>query len=276
MGIKFFKPVTPSLRGTILVDKSALYKGKPARSLVVGASSSGGRNSAGRITVRYRGGGHKQRYRLIDVKRVNDDVYATVKTVEYDPNRTAFIALVEYDSGELSYILAPGGLKVGDRVVSGNSCDIMIGNCMPLSAIPVGTLVHNVEYRPKGGGVFARSAGSSAQVVGRDGDRVLVRLKSGTVVMLLSSCRATVGILSNADHRNVKFGKAGRVRWMGRRPAVRGVAMNPIDHPHGGGEGKTAAGRHPVTPWGLQTKGKKTRKRDKFSNKFIKKQLNKR
>lgn len=278
MGVKVFRPVTPSARGTVLSDKSLLSKKKPVKTLVSGKKSSGGRNSFGRVTVRSRGGGHKRKYRCVDfVRNKKDGIFAVIRSIDYDPGRSAFIALIEYGDGELSYILAPHGLQIGDKVVSSSVyCDIVVGNCMPLGVIPVGTVVHNIEYRPGGGGSYARAAGCSAQIIGRDSNRVLVRLRSGSVVLLLSSCRATVGGLSNPDHRNRKIGKAGRSRWMGRRSSVRGVAMNPIDHPHGGGEGKTSGGRHPVTPWGVCTKGKKTRKAHKFSNKFVKKVLNKR
>lgn len=269
MSLRVLNAVTPSLRGTVLVDKTMLWKGKPERSLVCGKMSSGGRNARGVVTVRHRGGGHRRLYRIVDFKRSKEDVPAVVKRLEYDPNRTAFLALIEYEGGELSYILAPNGLKVGDVVMSGSSSDVLPGNCLKLSSIPSGTFVHNVEMKVGGGGVIARAAGSYAQVMGRDGAYVLLRLGSGEVRKILAGCRATIGVVSNLDNRNVKLGKAGRSRWLGLRPKVRGVAMNPVDHPHGGGEGKTSGGRNSVTPWGVPTKGKKTRKRGKHSDKYI-------
>ncbi|AHX04909.1 50S ribosomal protein L2 [Ehrlichia japonica] len=270
MGIKNLNSVTASLRGTVLLDKSMLWKGKPEKSLVSYKISCGGRNSRGVITVRHRGKGHKRLYRIIDFKRNKFGIPATVERLEYDPNRTAFIALLSYDDGEKSYIIAPNGLKKGDVVVSGDGADILPGNCLMLKSIPVGTFVHNVELRPGNGGIIARSAGTYAQLMSKDGIYVLLRLSSGEIRKVLSDCCATVGIVSNLDNQNVKLGKAGRNRWLGIRPTVRGVAMNPIDHPHGGGEGKTSGGRNPVTPWGVSTKGKKTRKRNKSSNKYIK------
>ncbi|MDB1135257.1 50S ribosomal protein L2 [Candidatus Anaplasma sp. TIGMIC] len=269
MSLRVLNAVTPSLRGTVLVDKTMLWKGKPERSLVCGKMSSGGRNARGVVTVRHRGGGHRRLYRIVDFKRSKEDVPAVVKRLEYDPNRTAFLALIEYEDGELSYILAPSALKVGDVVTSGNSSDVLPGNCLKLSSIPSGTFVHNVEMKVGAGGVIARAAGSYAQVMGRDGAYVLLRLGSGEVRKILAGCRATVGVVSNLDNRNIKLGKAGRSRWLGLRPKVRGVAMNPVDHPHGGGEGKTSGGRNSVTPWGVPTKGKKTRKRGKHSDKYI-------
>jgi large subunit ribosomal protein L2 len=268
MALKNFKPVTPSLRELVLVDKSDLYKGKPEKSLTEGKKSNGGRNNLGRITVRFRGGGHKRAYRLIDFKRRKLDVAATVERIEYDPNRSAHIALIKYQDGELSYILAPQRLAVGDTVVSGLSVDVKPGNAMPLSAIPVGTIVHNVELKIGKGGQIARSAGSYAQIVGRDQGYVSLRLGSGEQRLVNGQCFATVGSVSNPDHSNQNFGKAGRMRWLGFRSHNRGVAMNPVDHPHGGGEGRTSGGRHPVTPWGKPTKGKKTRK-NKSTQKFI-------
>ena len=268
MALKHFKPVTPSLRQLVLVDRSELYKGKPEKSLTEGLSKKGGRNNLGRVTVRFRGGGHKRAYRMVDFKRRKLDVPATVERIEYDPNRSAFIALIRYQDGELSYILAPQRLAVGDTVVSGLSVDVKPGNAMPLSAIPVGTIVHNIELKIGKGGQIARSAGSYAQIVGRDQGYVIIRLNSGEQRLVHGECMGTVGAVSNPDHMNTNLGKAGRKRWLGRRPHNRGVTMNPVDHPHGGGEGRTSGGRHPVTPWGFPTKGKKTRK-NKSTTKFI-------
>ncbi len=259
MALKTFKPTTPSQRQLVIVDRSELWKGKPVKELTEGLRSHGGRNNTGRITMRHRGGGHKQRYRLVDFKRTKGDMPATVERLEYDPNRTAFIALVRYQDGELSYILAPQRLKAGDSVVSGEKVDVKPGNAMPLKNIPVGTIVHNVELRPGKGGQLARAGGTYVQLVGRDSGYALLRLASGEVRMVRGECMASIGAVSNADHQNIVIAKAGRSRWLGRRPSVRGVAMNPIDHPHGGGEGRSSGGRHPVTPWGKPTKGKKTR-----------------
>jgi large subunit ribosomal protein L2 len=259
MALKNYKPVTPSTRGLVLIDRSQLYKGRPVKELTEGLKKTGGRNHAGRITTRHIGGGHKRRYRLVDFKRRKFDVGATVERIEYDPNRTAFIALIKYDDGELSYILAPQRLKAGDRVVSGEKADIKPGNAMPMKSIPVGTIIHNVEMKPGKGGQMARSAGSFVQLVGKDQGMALVRLTSGEQRLVQAECMATIGAVSNPDNQNTKLGKAGRKRWLGIRPTVRGVAMNPIDHPHGGGEGRTSGGRHPVTPWGKNTKGKRTR-----------------
>jgi large subunit ribosomal protein L2 len=259
MALKNFNPVTPSLRGTILVDRSDLWKGKPVKALTVGKQSTGGRNNAGRITSRFRGGGHKQSYRTVDFKRRKFNVPATVERLEYDPNRTAFIALLKYADGELAYILAPQRLKAGDQVVAGERADIKPGNAMPMAAIPVGTIVHNIEMKAGAGGKVARSAGTYAQLVAKDAGYVQIKLSSGELRMVRAECMATVGAVSNPDHGNVQIGKAGRSRWLGRKPHNRGVAMNPIDHPHGGGEGRTSGGRHPVTPWGKPTKGAKTR-----------------
>jgi large subunit ribosomal protein L2 len=259
MALKTFKPTTPGRRQLVLVDRSELYKGKPVKALTEGLRKSGGRNNYGRITAYQRGGGHKRRYRTIDFKRRKFDVEATVERLEYDPNRTAFIALVRYSDGEQSYILAPQRLKAGDKIVSGERADIKPGNAMPLRSIPVGTIVHNVELKPGRGGQMARSAGTFVQLVGRDAGNALLRMSSGEVRMVRSECMATIGAVSNPDQQNVSIGKAGRNRWKGWRPVVRGVAMNPVDHPHGGGEGRTSGGRHPVTPWGKSTKGKKTR-----------------
>jgi large subunit ribosomal protein L2 len=268
MALKTYKPTTPGQRQLVLIDRSALYKGKPVKALTEGLTSKGGRNNLGRVTTRFRGGGHKRAYRLIDFKRRKFDVVGTVERLEYDPNRTAFIALVKYSDGDLSYILAPQRLSAGDTVVAGASVDVKPGNAMPLSAMPVGTIIHNVELKPGKGGQVARSAGSYAQLVGRDQGMAILRLNSGEQRLVHSSCMATVGAVSNADHLNVSLGKAGRTRWMGFRPHNRGVAMNPVDHPHGGGEGRTSGGRHPVTPWGKPTKGKKTRS-NKSTDKFI-------
>lgn len=270
MNLKVLSCVTPSLRGTVLVDKAALWKGKPERSLVSGKGSCGGRNARGVITVRHRGGGHKRKHRIVDFKRDKEGVTAVVERIEYDPNRTAFLALLRYEDGELSYIIAPHGLKASDTVVAGAGSDILPGNCLRLSAIPSGTFVHNIELKPGAGAIVARAAGSYAQVMGRDGAYVILRLSSGEVRKVLAVCRAVIGVVSNLNNQNIKLGKAGRSRWLGLRPKVRGVAMNPVDHPHGGGQGKTSGGRNSVTPWGVPTKGKKTRKRGKSSDKYIK------
>jgi len=259
MALKHFNPVTASLRGTVLIDRSELWKGKPVKGLTEGKNSSGGRNNHGRITSRFRGGGHKQAYRIVDFKRRKFDVAATVERLEYDPNRTAFIALIKYADGELAYILAPQRLKVGDPVVSGARVDIKPGNAMPLAAIPVGTIIHNIELKVGAGGKMARSAGTFAQLVGKDQGYAQIKLTSGELRIVRAECMATIGAVSNADHQNEQIGKAGRSRWLGRKPHNRGVVMNPVDHPHGGGEGRTSGGRHPVTPWGKPTKGYKTR-----------------
>jgi large subunit ribosomal protein L2 len=259
MALRSYKPVTPSLRGTVLVDKSELYKGKAVKSLTEGQHSTGGRNNSGRVTSRFRGGGHKQKYRIIDFKRTKRDMPATVERLEYDPNRTAFIALIKYEDGTLSYILAPQRLKAGDKVVSGEQADIKPGNSMPLKNMPVGTIVHNIEVKLGRGGQISRSAGCYAQLVGKDSGYAQLRLSSGELRIVRGECVATVGAVSNPDNQNINFGKAGRMRWLGFRPHNRGVSMNPVDHPLGGGEGKTSGGRHPVTPWGKPTKGKRTR-----------------
>ncbi|MCA4775261.1 50S ribosomal protein L2 [Wolbachia endosymbiont of Mansonella ozzardi] len=270
MGVKFLNPVTPSSRGTVLVSKVGLSKDKPEKLLTFGKKSSGGRNNYGRITTRHKGGGHKKKYRIVDFKRNRND-QGIVEKIEYDPNRSGFLALISYKSNDTkSYILAPQNIKPGDVVMSGDDADILPGNCLSLKCIPVGSFVHGIELKPGNGAVIARAAGCYAQIVGRDGNYVLLRLRSGQVRLVLSSCKATIGVMSNPNRKNRKLGKAGRSRWLGVRPAVRGVAMNPVDHPHGGGEGKTSGGRHPVTPWGIATKGKKTRKRNKFSDKYIK------
>ena len=263
MALKNYNPTTPGRRNLVLVDRSDLWKGDPVKSLTEGLRKSGGRNNAGRITARRRGGGHKRRYRVIDFRRTKDDMTATVERLEFDPNRTAFIALIKYEDGELSYIIAPQRLRVGDAVVSGQQADIKPGNCMPLASMPVGTIVHNVEMKIGKGGQLARSAGTYAQLIGKDQGYAQLRLSSGELRMVRGECRATVGAVSNPDQQNTKLGKAGRARWTGKRPSVRGVAMNPIDHPHGGGEGRTSGGRHPVSPWGKPTKGKRTRSNKK-------------
>ena len=268
MALKSFKPVTPGLRQLVIVDRSDLYKGKPVKKLTEGKHSQGGRNNTGRVTVRFRGGGHKQTYRIVDFKRRKLGLTAKVERLEYDPNRTAFIALIRYSDGELSYIIAPQRLAVGDQVVSGEQVDVKPGNAMPLANMPVGTIVHNVEMKIGKGGAIARSAGAYAQVVGRDQGYVILRLNSGEQRLVHGQCFGSVGAVSNPDHMNTSLGKAGRKRWMGWRPHNRGVTMNPIDHPHGGGEGRTSGGRHPVTPWGKPTKGKKTRS-NKSTTKFI-------
>ena len=260
MALKTYNPTTPGQRQLVMVDRSALYKGKPVKALTEGKISNGGRNNTGRITVRFRGGGHKKAYRMVDFKRNKVDVSAVVERLEYDPNRTAFIALIKYQDGEQAYILAPQRLAVGDSVVAGNYVDVKPGNVMPLGNMPVGTIIHNIEMKIGKGGQIARSAGTYAQIVGRDQDYVILRLNSGEQRLVHGRCRGTIGAVSNPDHMNISIGKAGRTRWLGWRPHNRGVVMNPIDHPHGGGEGRTSGGRHPVTPWGFPTKGKKTRK----------------
>ncbi len=268
MALKTHKPMTPGQRGLVLVDRTGLWKGKPVKALSEGLTKSGGRNNYGRVTVWHRGGGHKRTYRRIDFKRRKFDVPATVERLEYDPNRSAFIALIRYEDGEQAYILAPQRLNAGDTVIAGERVDVKPGNAMPLSAIPVGTIVHNVEMKAGKGGQIARAAGAYVQLVGRDQGYALLRLRSGETRMVRADCMATVGAVSNPDHGNQTKGKAGRSRWLGRRPVVRGVVMNPVDHPHGGGEGRTSGGRHPVTPWGQPTKGKRTRK-NKASQKYI-------
>jgi len=276
MALKTYNPVTPSQRQLVTVDRKDLWKGAPVKRLTEGLTKSGGRNNAGRITARRRGGGHKRTYRLIDFKRRKFDVPATVSRIEYDPNRTAFIALLDYEDGEQAYILAPQRLRAGDKVVAGNKTDVKPGNAMPLRSVPVGTIVHNVEMKPGKGGQIARAAGSYVQLVGRDGGFALLRMASGEVRMVRGECMATIGAVSNSDHANINKGKAGRNRWLGRRPSVRGVAMNPIDHPHGGGEGRTSGGRHPVTPWGKPTKGAKTRKNKKTDALIVRRRQKKR
>jgi large subunit ribosomal protein L2 len=274
MALKQFNPVTPSLRGTVMVSRDGLWKGKPVKGLTEGKSSSGGRNNHGHTTVRFRGGGHKQTYRVIDFKRRKFDVLAKVERLEYDPNRTAFIALIKYQDGELAYIIAPQRLAVGDTVVSGVRADIKPGNAMTLAAIPVGTIIHNIEMKPGAGAKVARSAGTFAQLVGKDAGYAQVKLMSGELRVVRAECMATIGAVSNPDNSNIHIGKAGRSRWLGRRPHNRGVVMNPVDHPHGGGEGRTSGGRHPVTPWGKPTKGYKTRV-NKRTDKLIIRRRNK-
>ncbi len=259
MALKTYNPTSPGRRQLVLVDRSELWKGKPVKSLTEGLSEKAGRNNHGRITARRRGGGHKKSYRLIDFKRGKRDVSATVERLEYDPNRTAFIALIRYDDGELAYILAPQRLVAGDKVLSGEKVDVKPGNAMPLSQMPIGSIVHNIEMKPGRGGQLARAAGCYAQLAGRDAGYAILKLSSGETRMVRAECMATVGAVSNPINANTSIGKAGRKRWMGKRPSVRGVAMNPIDHPHGGGEGRTSGGRHPVTPWGKGTKGTRTR-----------------
>lgn len=269
MALKTFKPVTPGLRQVVLIDRRELYKGGPIKNLTEGLKSTGGRNNHGHITTRHHGGGHRRRYRIIDFKRKKFDVAGTVERIEYDPNRTSFIALIKYADGELSYIIAPQRLAVGDSVVSGERVDIKPGNTLPMRNIPVGTVIHNVELKPGSGGKIARSAGTFVQLVGKDQGYALLRLSSGETRRVPGECLATIGAVSNPDQQNVKIGKAGRNRWMGWRPSVRGTAMNPIDHPHGGGEGRTKGGRHPVTPWGKPTKGAKTRHNKKTDRLII-------
>ena len=269
MALKQYNPITPGQRGLVLIDRSDLHKGKPIKKLTKGLSKSGGRNNTGRITSWQKGGGHKKKYRVIDFKRKKFDIEATVERIEYDPNRSAFIALIKYDDGDISYILAPQKLLIGNKVVSSTKADIKPGNAMPLNAVPVGTIIHNVELKPGKGGQLARSAGSYVQVIGKDLSYSILRLTSGEVRLVLSTCMCSIGAVSNQDNQNQNFGKAGRKRWMGKRPSVRGVAMNPIDHPHGGGEGRTSGGRHPVTPWGKPTKGKRTRNNKKTDRLII-------
>jgi len=268
MSLKTFKPYTKSSRGTVLVSKDLLWKGKPFKSLTLQKHKSHGRNNNGRITSRHLGGGHKQKYRSIDFFRKKDDVKSTVERIEYDPNRTCYIMLVKYEDGKYSYMLAPQKIKIGDQIVSGNKKEIKIGNSMPLSDIPAGTDIHNIELLPNGGAKLVRSAGASAQISGVDENYCLIKLSSGEIRKVINSARAPIGSVSNPDNQNIKIGKAGRNRWKGKRPSVRGVAMNPVDHPHGGGEGKTSGGRSPVSPWGQSAKGLKTRK-NKNTDKYI-------
>ena len=275
MALKQYKPTSPSRRQLVTIDRSELYSGGPLKSLTRGQSKSGGRNNTGRITAWQRGGGHKRRYRIIDFKRVRDDIEATVERIEYDPNRSSFIALIKYADEELTYIIAPQKLSKGDKVISGDKVDIKPGNVMPLKNMPMGTIVHNIELKIGKGGQIARSAGAYAQLVGKDRGYAIVKLQSGEQRLVRGECRATIGSVSNPDHQNINLGKAGRSRWLGRRPNVRGVVMNPVDHPHGGGEGRTSGGRNPVTPWGVPTKGKRTRN-NKRTDKLILKRRNSR
>jgi large subunit ribosomal protein L2 len=275
MALKTYKPVTPGLRQLVKVDRSDLWKGKPVKTLTEGLKGHGGRNNKGRITTRHQGGGHARRYRLVDFKRRRYDIEAVVQHLEYDPNRTAYIALIKYRDGVESYILAPQRLVKGDIVVAGLKADIKPGNAMLMKNIPAGTIIHNVEMKPGKGGQIARSAGAYVQLVGRDTGVVQIKMNSGEVRIVPQDCMATIGAVSNADHMNEKIGKAGRNRWKGIRPSVRGVVMNPVDHPHGGGEGKSSGGRHPVTPWGVSTKGKKTRN-NKRTDRWIVRRANKR
>ena len=268
MSLKTFKSYTKSTRGTVLVDRKNLWKGKPLKSLTVGSHSTGGRNNLGRITSRHKGAGHKQKYREIDFYRKKDDMKAKIERIEYDPNRSAYLALIKYEDGKMNYIIAPNEIKIGDKIISGRNQEIKIGNCMPLSDIPAGTDIHNIELTPNSGGKLARSAGSSAQISGIDDNYCIIKLASGEMRKVINSARATIGTVSNSDHQNIKIGKAGRNRWKGIRPQSRGVVMNPVDHPHGGGEGKTSGGRNPVSPWGQSAKGLKTRK-NKRTNKYI-------
>ena len=275
MAMKHFKPYTPSRRNMTVSDFSEVTKKTPEKSLLAKKSKNAGRNSYGRITVRHQGGGNRQKYRIIDFKRTKDDMSATVLGIEYDPNRSANIALIQYEDGEKAYILAPQGLKDGDKVISGEAVDIKPGNCMPISSIPVGTLIHNIELNPKQGGKLVKAAGQSAQLMAKEGKYAHVRLPSGEMRLVLAKCRATIGVIGNSDHENVKLGKAGRKRHMGIRPTVRGSVMNPVDHPHGGGEGRAPVGHAgPMTPWGKPALGYKTRNKKKQSNKFIVKRRN--
>jgi large subunit ribosomal protein L2 len=268
MALKTYRPITPSLRQLVTVDRSHLWKGQPEKTLVEGLNKTGGRNNAGRITSRFKGGGHKRRYRILDWKRDKFDETATVERLEYDPNRTAFIALVKYDDGELRYIIAPQRLAAGDKIVSGEKTDVKPGNAMRLASMPVGTIVHNIEMKPGKGAQLCRSAGAYAQLAGRDQGYAQIKLPSGELRLVRQECMATVGAVSNPDHSNTNAGKAGRKRWLGKRPHNRGVAMNPIDHPLGGGEGRSSGGRNPVSPWGKTAKGGKTRT-NKSTDKYI-------
>ena len=268
MSLKTFKSYTKSTRGTVLVDRKNLWKGRSFKSLTIGKHSTGGRNNLGRITSRSKGAGHKHKFREIDFFRRKDDVKAKIERIEYDPNRSGYVALIKYEDGKMSYILAPNGIKVGDEIVSGRNKKIQIGNCMPLSDIPTGTDIHNIELQPNNGAKLVRSAGASAQISGMDDNYCIIKLNSGEIRKIISVARATIGSVSNSDHQNIKIGKAGRNRWKGKRPQSRGVAMNPVDHPHGGGEGKTSGGRDPVSPWGQSAKGLKTRK-NKNTDKYI-------
>lgn len=270
MAIRKLKPNTPGTRFFSVSAFKEITTDKPERSLVKPLKKSGGRNNTGRTTIRFRGGGHKRQYRVVDFKRDKENIPATVATIEYDPNRSGRIALLQYADGEKRYILAPDRLKVGDSVITGADAEVKIGNTLPLRNIPVGTFVHNIEMRPGKGGQLARSAGTSAQITAKEGDIVQIKLPSGEVRITSQNCKATIGVVSNIDHENISLGKAGRKRWIGRRPHNRGVSMNPVDHPHGGGEGKAPQGNpHPVSPWGWNTKGKITRRGKKPSDRFI-------
>lgn len=269
MAIKTYKPTSKGVRFKTSINYGILSKVEPEKSLLAPLHQHAGRNNHGRITVRHQGGGHKRKYRIIDFKRNKDHILATVKTLEYDPNRSAFIALLSYADGEKRYIIAPDALKVGDVLSSGENAEIHVGNALALKDIPVGSTIHNIELKPGKGAQLVRSAGTFAQLLAKEGRYAHVRLPSGEIRLVLSVCRATLGQVSNLDYENVSYGKAGRKRWLGIRPTVRGVAMNPVDHPHGGGEGKTAAGRHPVSPWGKHTKGMKTRDKKKSTSKYI-------
>ena len=269
MTLKNYKPTSPGQRQLVTVSRKDLHNGQPEKTLTVGLSKTGGRNNTGRVTSWHRGGGHKRKYRIIDFKRIKHDMFATVERIEYDPNRSSFIALLQYEDGEKSYIIAPQKICIGDKVISGKKVDIKPGNAMPISSIPLGTLLHNIELKPGKGGQLARAAGTYVQLIGRDQSYSILRLTSGEVRLVMSSCMASVGSVSNPDNKNTNDGKAGRSRWLGKRPHVRGVAMNPIDHPHGGGEGRTSGGRHPVTPWGKPTKGKRTRSNKKTDRLII-------
>jgi len=269
MALKVLKPNTPGTRGRVAAVNPDLHKGRPERSLTKGATKSGGRNNNGRITSRHRGGGHKQLFRLIDFKRDNHGISGRVDRIEYDPNRTAYIALIVFVNGEKRYILAPQGLRPGDTVMSGSDAEMRPGNAMQIKSIRVGTMLHNVEMKPGKGGQMARSAGMSVQLMGKEHGRAVLKLPSGEFRRVDDRCMASIGVIANGDHANRKVGKAGRTRWLGVRPTVRGVAMNPVDHPHGGGEGRTSGGRHPVTPWGVPTKGHKTRDKNKASSRDI-------
>tara|TARA_X000001036_G_scaffold410116_1_gene421715 strand:+ start:3780 stop:4610 length:831 start_codon:yes stop_codon:yes gene_type:complete len=268
MALKTFKPYTKSNRGTVIVDKSSLWKGSPYKPLTKGQKSTGGRNNYGRITSRHKGGGAKHKFRIVDFFRKKKDMTAVIERIEYDPNRTSYIALIKYEDQEMNYIICPQGLKKGDKILSGEKAEIKLGHCLKLKDIPPGTIVHNVELIPGNGGKLARSAGSSVTLSGIDDDYAILKLSSGETRKVSSNCNATIGSVSNPDQKNIKIGKAGRNRWRGKRPQSRGVAMNPVDHPHGGGEGKTSGGRSPVSPWGQSAKGLKTR-RPQRSDKFI-------
>ena len=268
MALKSYKPTTPGQRGLVLIDRSELWKGRPVKTLTEGLMKKGGRNNAGRITMRRKGGGAKRLYRIIDFKRTKFDMAAVVERIEYDPNRTGFIALIKYEDGEQTYIIAPQRLSIGDSVIASKKADIKPGNAMPFTGMPIGTIIHNIELKSGKGGQLARSAGTYAQFVGRDGGYAQIKLSSGELRLVRQECMASIGAVSNSDHSNQNLGKAGRNRHKGKRPSVRGVVMNPIDHPHGGGEGRTSGGRHPVTPWGRPTKGARTRS-NRTTDKYI-------